>query len=139
MVRFQTRAHSGTLIGLYMMKHMGFTARECIAWLRIVRPVYLFKTFIITKSKFTTRVNDWSELTFSNLQGSVIGPQQHYLVDQEQRMLDLSQSQQVSTSHLYFSVCASACASASASVRALCGQVEGIGAHSRHVENVCDV
>ena len=34
----------------------------------------------------------------------MIGPQQHYLVDQEQRMLALSQSQQVSTSHLYLSV-----------------------------------
>ena len=28
----------GTLIGLYMMKHYGFTAREAIGWLRIVRP-----------------------------------------------------------------------------------------------------
>jgi hypothetical protein len=34
----------------------------------------------------------------------VIGPQQHYLVDQEQRMLALSKSQQVSTSRLYLSV-----------------------------------
>ena len=58
MVRFHTPAHSGTLIGLYMMKHMGFTARECIAWLRIVRPVYLFQIFIITKSKCTTQSND---------------------------------------------------------------------------------
>lgn len=47
---------TGTLIGLYMMKHQGFTAREAIAWLRIVRP------------------------------GSVIGPQQRYLVAQEDRM-----------------------------------------------------
>jgi len=47
---------TGTLIGLYMMKHMDFTANECIAWLRIVRP------------------------------GSVIGPQQQYLQDQEERM-----------------------------------------------------
>jgi len=47
---------TGTLIGMYMMKHMGFTANECIAWLRIVRP------------------------------GSVIGPQQNYLKNQEQRM-----------------------------------------------------
>lgn len=29
---------TGTLIGCYMMKHLGFTARECIAWLRICRP-----------------------------------------------------------------------------------------------------
>ncbi len=27
-----------TLIALYMMKHYGFTAREAIGWLRIVRP-----------------------------------------------------------------------------------------------------
>ena len=38
------------------MKHKAFTAREAIAWLRICRP------------------------------GSVIGPQQAYLVSQEQRM-----------------------------------------------------
>ena len=47
---------TGTLIGLYMMKHLNFTARQVIAWLRIARP------------------------------GSVIGPQQHYLVEQEERM-----------------------------------------------------
>ena len=28
---------TGTLIGLWMMRHAGFTAREAIAWLRIVR------------------------------------------------------------------------------------------------------
>ena len=44
---------TGTLIALYMMKHYGFTAREAMGWLRIVRP------------------------------GSVIGPQQHYLCDKE--------------------------------------------------------
>eukprot|EP00961_Rhodomonas_salina_P122505 1649998-Rhodomonas_salina.1 len=47
---------TGTLIGVWMMKHFGFTAREAIAWLRIVRP------------------------------GSVIGPQQYYLAWTEQRM-----------------------------------------------------
>lgn len=50
---------TGTLIALYMMKHYKFTARECIGWLRICRP------------------------------GSVIGPQQQYLVDVQQRMWDL--------------------------------------------------
>jgi len=50
---------TGTLIAMYMMKHMGFTANECIAWLRIVRP------------------------------GSIIGPQQQYLKDQEARMWDI--------------------------------------------------
>jgi len=53
---------TGTLIGLWMMKHMHFTANECIGWLRIVRP------------------------------GSVIGPQQQYLKDQEQRMWALGKS-----------------------------------------------
>ena len=47
---------TGTLIGLYLMKHLGFSADECMAWLRIVRP------------------------------GSVIGPQQQYLKDQEKRI-----------------------------------------------------
>eukprot|EP00127_Corallochytrium_limacisporum_P004039 Clim_evm88s156 gene=Clim_evmTU88s156 len=40
---------TGTLIGLYMMKHYGFTPPETIGWLRVNRP------------------------------GSVIGPQQHFL------------------------------------------------------------
>ena len=44
---------TGTLIAMYLMKHLGFTADEAIAWLRIMRP------------------------------GSVIGPQQQYLRDQE--------------------------------------------------------
>ena len=47
---------TGTLIGLYMMKHHGFTAREAIGWLRIVRP------------------------------GSVIGPQQQFLCEREALM-----------------------------------------------------
>ncbi len=29
---------TGTLIAAHMMKHHGFTAREAIAWLRIMRP-----------------------------------------------------------------------------------------------------
>jgi cell division cycle 14 len=48
---------TGTLIALYMMKHHGFTAREAMGWLRIVRP------------------------------GSVIGRQQQYLCDREADML----------------------------------------------------
>ena len=47
---------TGTLIALYLMKHHGFTGRECIAWMRVARP------------------------------GSIIGPQQKYLVLQEDRM-----------------------------------------------------
>ena len=50
---------TGTLIGLYMMKHLGFTANEAIGWMRTVRP------------------------------GCVIGPQQQYLADQEARMHSL--------------------------------------------------
>ena len=44
---------TGTLIALYMMKHHGFTAREAMGWLRVVRP------------------------------GSVIGQQQQYLCAKE--------------------------------------------------------
>lgn len=47
---------TGTLIGLYIMKHYGFTAPETIGYLRLCRP------------------------------GSVIGPQQNFLVDLEKRM-----------------------------------------------------
>jgi protein-tyrosine phosphatase len=47
---------TGTLIGLYLMKHHRLTAHEAIAWLRISRP------------------------------GSVIGPQQAFLVEQQERM-----------------------------------------------------
>mmetsp|Transcript_20709 Transcript_20709/g.51003 ORF Transcript_20709/g.51003 Transcript_20709/m.51003 type:complete len:409 (+) Transcript_20709:79-1305(+) len=47
---------TGTLIGLYIMKHWGFTAAETIGWLRLCRP------------------------------GSVIGPQQNFLHDMEKRM-----------------------------------------------------
>lgn len=47
---------TGTLIGCYMMKHHGFSAREAIAWLRVCRP------------------------------GSVIGYQQLFLEQLEKRM-----------------------------------------------------
>ncbi len=48
---------TGTLIALYMMRSLGFGAREAIGWLRIMRP------------------------------GSVIGPQQHFLCAVEARPL----------------------------------------------------
>jgi cell division cycle 14 len=44
---------TGTLIALYMMKHLRFSAREAMGWLRVMRP------------------------------GSVIGEQQHYLCEVE--------------------------------------------------------
>lgn len=47
---------TGTNIAAYMIKHFGYTAHEAIAWLRLCRP------------------------------GSVIGPQQHYLVDAQARL-----------------------------------------------------
>jgi cell division cycle 14 len=47
---------TGTLAGLYLMKHHGFTARQAIGWLRVVRP------------------------------GSVIGAQQRYLCAMEAPM-----------------------------------------------------
>ena len=46
---------TGTLIALHLMRHEGFTAREAMGWLRIMRP------------------------------GSVIGEQQHYLCEVERR------------------------------------------------------
>jgi hypothetical protein len=50
------RGRTGSLIALYLMKHHGFTAREAMCWLQICRP------------------------------GSIIGPQQHYLEQQQSRM-----------------------------------------------------
>eukprot|EP00928_Gymnodinium_smaydae_P027221 TRINITY_DN2110_c0_g2_i1.p1 TRINITY_DN2110_c0_g2~~TRINITY_DN2110_c0_g2_i1.p1 ORF type:complete len:430 (+),score=69.01 TRINITY_DN2110_c0_g2_i1:82-1290(+) len=50
---------TGTLIGLYAMKHYGITAREYIAWSRLCRP------------------------------GSIIGPQQQFLCDMEREMFSL--------------------------------------------------
>jgi hypothetical protein len=47
---------TGTCIGAYMMKHYKFTAAEAIGWMRICRP------------------------------GMVIGPQQQFLKDMEERM-----------------------------------------------------
>jgi len=47
---------TGTLMGLYFMKHYRWTANEAIAWIRIVRP------------------------------GSIIGPQQYFLKEWEGRM-----------------------------------------------------
>jgi hypothetical protein len=47
---------TGVLIGCYLMKHFHLTAHEVIAWLRMARP------------------------------GSVIGPQQHFLADVEERL-----------------------------------------------------
>ena len=53
---------TGTLIGLWMMKRYRMTARATMAWLRISRP------------------------------GSVIGPQQAFLVEQQERMWQLGLS-----------------------------------------------
>ena len=53
---------TGTLIAMYMMRSHGFTAREAMGWLRIMRP------------------------------GSVIGEQQHYLCDLERRFADSDHS-----------------------------------------------
>jgi len=47
---------TGTNIAAYMMKHYGYTAVEATAWLRICRP------------------------------GSVVGPQQHYVVEAQARL-----------------------------------------------------
>merc|ERR1719456_1676699 len=49
---------TGTLIGLYSMKHYGFPARAFIGWNRICRP------------------------------GSILGPQQQFLVEMQREMLE---------------------------------------------------
>jgi cell division cycle 14 len=51
---------TGTLIGIYAMKHFKFPAAYFIGWIRIARP------------------------------GSILGPQQHYLIKQERTYLDAS-------------------------------------------------
>ena len=56
---------TGTCIGAYIMKHYKFTAAEAIGWMRICRP------------------------------GMVIGPQQHFLADIEQRMWDEGDNKKV--------------------------------------------
>ena len=48
---------TGTLIGLYAMKHFKFPAAALIGWIRIARP------------------------------GSILGPQQHYLLEKEAEYL----------------------------------------------------
>jgi hypothetical protein len=48
---------TGTLIGLYAMKHFKFPAEAFIGWIRIARP------------------------------GSILGPQQHYLIEKEAEYL----------------------------------------------------
>jgi len=48
---------TGTLIGLYAMKHFKFPAAAFIGWIRIARP------------------------------GSILGPQQHYLIEKEAEYL----------------------------------------------------
>eukprot|EP01135_Chromosphaera_perkinsii_P010094 Nk52_evm19s2011 gene=Nk52_evmTU19s2011 len=55
---------TGTLLGCYMMKHFKFTAPEAIAWLRVCRP------------------------------GSVIGPQQLFLEEQQAKMWRAGESMQ---------------------------------------------
>lgn len=47
---------TGTLIGCFMMKHFQFNAADFIGWIRICRP------------------------------GSILGPQQHFLLDQEKQL-----------------------------------------------------
>lgn len=51
---------TGTLIGLYAMKHYKFPAAAFIGWIRIARP------------------------------GSILGPQQHYLLEKEAEFLGYS-------------------------------------------------
>jgi cell division cycle 14 len=48
---------TGTLIGIYAMKHFKFPAAYFIGWIRLARP------------------------------GSILGPQQHYLIEKEREFL----------------------------------------------------
>ena len=50
---------TGSLIGLYVMKHFGFPPAAFTGWIRIARP------------------------------GSILGPQQNYLVQMDKKMMDL--------------------------------------------------
>mgnify|MGYP001463592347 CR=1 FL=1 len=50
---------TGTLIGLYAMKHFKFPAAAFIGWIRIARP------------------------------GSILGPQQQYLLNMDRKMTEL--------------------------------------------------
>lgn len=52
---------TGSLIGLYVMKHYGFPAAAFIGWIRICRP------------------------------GSILGPQQHYLLEMQDQMFEEGQ------------------------------------------------
>ena len=64
---------TGTLAALYAMKTYKFPSSPLIAWLRICRP------------------------------GSILGPQQHYLVSKEKEMFDLKSSasgEQILTSEM---------------------------------------
>ena len=54
---------TGTLIALYWMKHYGFPAAAFIGWIRICRP------------------------------GSILGPQQHFLWEMEQEMIEAGGSE----------------------------------------------
>ena len=40
---------------MYMMKHLGFSADECIGWLRIARPGTRFTCFLSTKVQMLGR------------------------------------------------------------------------------------
>lgn len=62
---------TGTLIGCYAMKHFKFSAAAFIGWIRIARP------------------------------GSILGPQQYYLLDKEDEMLGPS-SRSVAASNPYY-------------------------------------
>ncbi|OQR99575.1 dual specificity protein phosphatase [Thraustotheca clavata] len=61
---------TGTCIGAYMMKHDKFTAKQAIGWLRLCRP------------------------------GSVIGPQQDFLVEKQEEMWGLKAKQTLAPHHL---------------------------------------
>jgi hypothetical protein len=71
---------TGTCIGCYFMKHYKMTAAEVIGWLRVCRP----GTYVLV---LHCRVRNLLLLCLTwVLCGSIIGPQQHFMVEMEQAM-----------------------------------------------------
>jgi hypothetical protein len=67
---------TGTLIGLWLMRHRGFAAREAIAWVRIVRPGYPFLSPPYSKELYSKR-NDVSRNRLTGSASRVCHPPCH--------------------------------------------------------------
>jgi hypothetical protein len=98
---------TGTLIGLYMMKHLGFGADECMGWLRISRPGSVIgpqqvRACTCVGSCISACAHSACMLLMCVLVLHdvyvLLQCAQHYLQDQEPRMHALSQTKQVQQS-----------------------------------------